>query len=164
VLCVPSIKKNLLLVAKFTSCLVVKFISRLEIVDSISKPLTIYNDNSAMVCFSKNDKRSTGSKHIHIKYLVVREKIQELQTSIVHIATEEMIADPLTKGLPPKFFLRSMLLICTHMGLVEIFLMFWLVGVMFLFRLNYSLLFWLSRFTFSRILIVHCLCVLCYLP
>jgi hypothetical protein len=98
----------------------VKFISRLEIVDSISKPLTIYNDNSAAVCFSKNNKRSTGLKHMHIKYLVVKEKIQELQTSIVHIATEEMIADPLTKGLPPKF-LRSMLLICTHMGLVESF-------------------------------------------
>jgi hypothetical protein len=34
---------------------------------------------------------------MHIKYLVVREKILELQTSIIHIATEEMIADPLTK-------------------------------------------------------------------
>uniref|UniRef100_A0A2N9IWZ4 Integrase catalytic domain-containing protein n=1 Tax=Fagus sylvatica TaxID=28930 RepID=A0A2N9IWZ4_FAGSY len=54
------------------------FISRLEIVDSISKPLTIYNDNSAVVCFSKNNKRSSGSKHMHIKYLVVREKILEL--------------------------------------------------------------------------------------
>ena len=64
-----------------------KFISRLEIVDSISKPLTIYNDNFAAVCFSKNNKRLTGSKHMHIKYLVVREKIQELQTSIVRIAT-----------------------------------------------------------------------------
>ncbi len=51
---------------------------------------------------------------------MVKEKIQKLQTSIVHIATKEMIADPLTKGLPPKF-LRSMLLICTHMGLVENF-------------------------------------------
>ena len=42
------------------------FISRLEIVDFISKPLTIYNDNSAAVCFSKNNKRSSGSKHMHI--------------------------------------------------------------------------------------------------
>jgi transposase InsO family protein len=93
------------------------FISRLEIVDSISKPLTIYNDNSAAVCFSKNNKRSSGSKHMHIKYLVVREKILELQTSIIHIATEEMIADPLTKGLPPKVFKKHV----THMGLVESF-------------------------------------------
>ena len=88
--------------------------------DSISEPLTIYNDNSVVVCFSKNNKKSTGLQYMHIKYLVVKEKIQELKTSIVHIATKEMIADPLTKGLPPKF-LRSMLLICTYMGLVESF-------------------------------------------
>ena len=79
--------------------------------DSISKPLTIYNDNFAAVCFSKNNKRSTGLKHMHIKYLVVKEKIQELQTSIVHIATKEVIVDPLTKGLPPKFFKKYV----THM-------------------------------------------------
>ena len=54
---------------------------------------------------------------MHIKYLVVKEKIQELQTSIVHIATEEMITDPLTKGLPPKVFKEHV----THMGLVESF-------------------------------------------
>uniref|UniRef100_A0A2N9EWH4 Integrase catalytic domain-containing protein n=1 Tax=Fagus sylvatica TaxID=28930 RepID=A0A2N9EWH4_FAGSY len=93
------------------------FISRLEIVDSISKPLTIYNDNSTAVCFSKNNKRSSGLKHMHIKYLVVREKILELQTSIIHIAIEEMIADPLTKGLPPKVFKEHV----THMGFVESF-------------------------------------------
>ena len=93
------------------------FISRLEIVYFISKPLTIYNDNSAAVCFSKNNKRSFRSKHMHIKYLVVREKTLELQTSIIHIATEEMIADPLTKGLPPKVFKEHV----THMGLVESF-------------------------------------------
>uniref|UniRef100_A0A2N9GYL9 Reverse transcriptase Ty1/copia-type domain-containing protein n=1 Tax=Fagus sylvatica TaxID=28930 RepID=A0A2N9GYL9_FAGSY len=93
------------------------FISRLEIVDSISKPLTIYNDNSATVYFSNNNKRSSGSKHMHIRYLVVREKILELQTSIIYIATEEMIADPLTKGLPPKVFKEHV----THMGLVESF-------------------------------------------
>ena len=91
------------------------FISGLQIVDSISKPLTIYCDNSAAVSFSKNNKRSSGSKHMEIKYLVVREKVQELQTSIVHIPTEEMIADPLTKGLSPKVFKGHV----THMGLVD---------------------------------------------
>jgi hypothetical protein len=93
------------------------FISRLEIVDSISKPLTIYNDNSATVCFSKNNKRSFGSKYMHIKYLVVREKILELQTSIIHIAKEEITVDPLTKGLPPKIFKEHV----THIRLVESF-------------------------------------------
>ena len=49
--------------------------------------------------------------------MVVREKILELQTSIIHIATEEMVADPLTKGLPPKVFKEHV----TQMRLVESF-------------------------------------------
>ena len=54
---------------------------------------------------------------MHIKYLVVGEKILKLQISIIHIATEEMIADPLTKGLPPLVFKEHV----THMELVESF-------------------------------------------
>ena len=45
-----------------------------QIVDLIYNPMTIYCDNSAAVCFSKNNERSSGSKHIEIEYLVVREK------------------------------------------------------------------------------------------
>ncbi|KAK1581876.1 hypothetical protein Q3G72_009867 [Acer saccharum] len=58
-----------------------------------------------------------GSKHIEIKYLVIREKVQKLQTAIVHIAIEDMIADPLTKGLSPKVFQGHV----TRMGLVDSF-------------------------------------------
>ena len=54
---------------------------------------------------------------MHIKFLVVREKILELQTSIIHIATKDMIVDPLTKGLPPEVFKEHV----THIGLVESF-------------------------------------------
>ena len=46
----------------------------------------------------------TKSKHIDIKFLVVKEKIQEKQIFIEHIGTEYMLADPLTKGLIPKVF------------------------------------------------------------
>ncbi|XP_026657005.2 myricetin 3-O-glucosyl 1,2-rhamnoside 6'-O-caffeoyltransferase AT2-like [Phoenix dactylifera] len=42
------------------------FISELKVVDSISRPITIYYDNSAAVFFSKNNKSSGGSKHIDI--------------------------------------------------------------------------------------------------
>ena len=49
------------------------FISGLGVVDSISKPLKIYCDNSATVFFSKNDKYSKGAKHIELKYFVVKE-------------------------------------------------------------------------------------------
>ena len=51
------------------------FISRLGVVDTITKPLKIYCDNSAIMFFSKNDKYSKGAKHTEIKYFVVKEEI-----------------------------------------------------------------------------------------
>ena len=44
------------------------------------------------------------SKHIDIKFLVIKEKVQNRLMSIEYISTELVIADPLTKGLPPKVF------------------------------------------------------------
>ena len=52
------------------------FISGLGIVDSVSKPLRIYCDNSVAVFFSKNNKYSKGVKHIKLKYLTVKEDVQ----------------------------------------------------------------------------------------
>ena len=44
------------------------------------------------------------SKHIDIKFLVVKERVQSGQVFIEHIGTNSMIADPLTKGLTLKVF------------------------------------------------------------
>jgi hypothetical protein len=52
-----------------------KFILGLRVVDSISKPLTIYCDNKATVFFSHNNKSSGAVKHIDLRYLVVRERV-----------------------------------------------------------------------------------------
>lgn len=80
------------------------FISGLGIVESIVRPLRIHYDNSAAVFFSKNDKYFRGSKHMELKYFVVKEEVQKRTVSIEHISTQLMIADPLTKGLPIKTF------------------------------------------------------------
>ena len=93
------------------------FISGLVIVDSICRPLKIYCDNSAAVLFSKNNKSSSGSKHIEIKYLVVRGFVKKRDVEIEHIRTDAMIADPLTKGLPPGIFRAHV----ANMGVVESF-------------------------------------------
>ncbi|CAA0843393.1 Unknown protein [Striga hermonthica] len=53
---------------------------------------------------AKNNKSGSRSKHIDIKYLAVRERMKEEKVVIEHISTELMIADPLTKGMPPKNF------------------------------------------------------------
>ena len=94
-----------------------KLIFGFHIVESISKPLVIYCDNTAAVHFSQNNRSATRSKHFDIKYLFVREKVRECQTRIEYIATGHMLADPLTKGLPIGVYQRHV----THMGLVKSF-------------------------------------------
>ena len=89
------------------------FISGLRLVDSISKPLRIYCDNSAAVFLAKNNKSGSRSKHIDIKYLAIRERVKENKVVIEHVSTELMIADPLTKGMPPLKFKDHVV----HMGL-----------------------------------------------
>ena len=53
---------------------------------------------------AKNNKSGSQSKHINITYLAIRERVKELKVVIEHISTELMIDDPLTKGMPPKYF------------------------------------------------------------
>ena len=53
---------------------------------------------------AKNNKSGSRSKHIDIKYLAIREHVKEKQVVIEHISTKLMIADPLTKGMPPMKF------------------------------------------------------------
>jgi Reverse transcriptase (RNA-dependent DNA polymerase) len=98
--------------AEFVSCFeatshgvwLKSFISGLRIVDSISRPLRFYCDNSAAVFLAKNNKSGSRSKHIDIKYLAIRERVKENKVTVEHIGTELMIADPLTKGMPPGLF------------------------------------------------------------
>ena len=58
------------------------FISRLGVVDTITKPLKIYCDNSTTVFFSKNDIYSRGAKHMELKYFAVKEEVQKQTMSI----------------------------------------------------------------------------------
>lgn len=80
------------------------FISGLRIMDSVSKPLKIFCDNSAAVFMAKNNKSGSRSKHIDIKYLAIRERVKDKIVVINHISTDLMIVDPLTKGMPPIKF------------------------------------------------------------
>nr|BBF90152.1 polyprotein -like [Oryza rufipogon]BBF90155.1 polyprotein -like [Oryza rufipogon] len=81
-----------------------KFIPGLKVVDSIEKPLKLYCDNEPAVMYAHNNQSSGAAKHIDIKYYVVKDKVRDQTISLEHIKTERMLADPLTKGLPPNVF------------------------------------------------------------
>jgi hypothetical protein len=85
------------------------------VVDNISRPLTIYCDNKSVVFFLSNNKSSDTAKHIDIKYFVVKDRVQDQTVEIEHISTKQMLADLLTKDLPPNIFRDHV----AGMGLLE---------------------------------------------
>jgi len=80
------------------------FVTGLRVVDGIERPLKIYYDNKFVVPYSNNNRSTTKSNFIDIKFLVVKERVQNKYISIEHLRTNDMLADPLTKGLVPKVF------------------------------------------------------------
>ena len=96
--------------AEFVSCFeaishdvwLKSFIFGLRVIDSIERSLRLYCDNSVAVFLAKNDKSQSRSKHIDIKYLAIRERVKEKKVVLEHVSIELMIADHLTKGMPPK--------------------------------------------------------------
>ena len=73
-------------------------------IDDIERPLKIYCDNNFAVLYSNNNRSTTKLKLINIKFLVVKERVQNRHISIEHIGIDSMLADPLTKGLVPRVF------------------------------------------------------------
>ena len=82
------------------------FVTGLRIIDGVERPLKLYCDNRAAVLYANNNRSSSKSKHIDIKFLVVKERVQNGHISVEHIGTNSMVADPLTKALVPKVFLE----------------------------------------------------------
>ena len=90
------------------------FLTGLRVVDGIKIPLRIYFDNNFAVIYSNNNKSTTKSKFIDIKFLVVKERVQKRQISIEHIRINSMLTDPLTNVLVPKVFHEHIV----HMGII----------------------------------------------
>ena len=82
------------------------FMSGFRVIDSVSRPLRMFCDNSAAVFMAKNNKSCSRSKHIDIKYFSIRECVKEKKVVIEHVSIELMLVDPLTKGLHSSRYKR----------------------------------------------------------
>ena len=69
----------------------VNFISALMIVHSISRSLKLFCDNSTAVSFSKNNRSTSRSKHINVKFFFVKEKVVESFILVEHTPTDECL-------------------------------------------------------------------------
>ena len=92
-----------------------KFVPGLRVVNSIERPLKIYCDNTSAVDYCHNNWSSGATKHIDIKFYVVKERIQDHTIDVEQLGTDQMLTDPLTKGLPPSMFSKHV----AGMGLRE---------------------------------------------
>lgn len=89
----------------------------MKVIESVQRPIQLWCDNSAAVFFTKNNKRSSGTKHLELKFLMVREKVKKGYTQVDYIDTQSMVADPLNKGLPNAVFHKHV----AKMGLISSF-------------------------------------------
>jgi len=91
------------------------FVSGLQLVDLIEMPLQLYCDNRVAELYYKNDKSSARSRHIDIKFLVIKDRVRNNIVSVDSISTSLNIADPFTEGLSPKVFLEHV----AHIGMTS---------------------------------------------
>lgn len=73
-------------------------------------------DNQAAIKLMTNEKSQKRTKHIDIKYHYAREKIQNGDMNVLHVASGEMLADLLTKAMPAPQFIK----LRNDIGLVHI--------------------------------------------
>jgi hypothetical protein len=62
-------------------------------------PSIMYGDNQGAIALAKNPEFHSRTKHIRIQYHFVRQCVADNELKIIYIATEDMIADILTKPL-----------------------------------------------------------------
>ena len=65
----------------------------------ISLPFTVYEDNQNCIRLLKDQKSSSRTKHIHIKYNFVRDLYLSKDIDVKYCSSERVIADLLTKPL-----------------------------------------------------------------
>ena len=77
---------------------------------TLTSPTPLHVDNQSAIEFSKNTNFHARSKHIDIQHHFVREKVDSNEIKIFHCASEDNLADILTKALPAP----------THRRLIEL--------------------------------------------
>ena len=72
-------------------------------------PTVLGEDNMSAIAMINKDCNGQKTKHIAIRFNLIREQVQNSQIQLKHLSTTDMTSDILTKALDPKPFayLRS---------------------------------------------------------
>ena len=85
---------------------IARFLEELKISCDVYLPVQLFCDNQGAIGLSKNPEDHRRTKHIDIRHHYIREKQEDGTITIHFLPTAEMIADGLTKPLPPVKFKR----------------------------------------------------------
>lgn len=70
------------------------------------QPTRLYVDNQSAIAIAKNPVYHDRSKHIDVRFHFLRELVAAQEVALVHVKTEDQLADILTKALPVQTFVR----------------------------------------------------------
>lgn len=77
-----------------------KFITDLNVVPSIRKPIEILCDNTGAIAHAKEPRSHHRSKHILRQFHYIREVVERGDIKIDKVHTDQNLADPFTKPMP----------------------------------------------------------------
>ena len=76
-----------------------RFITELNVVQTIMSPVPLYCDNNGAIAQAKEPRSHQRSKHIDRKFHKIRELISNGDVCILKVASADNVADPLTKPM-----------------------------------------------------------------
>jgi hypothetical protein len=68
------------------------------------EPILIFCENTSAINISKNPMMHSKTKHIPIKFHIMREQVTENNIKLEYIGTKKNIANIFTKPIPRKIF------------------------------------------------------------
>ncbi len=63
------------------------------------EPTVIHEDNNPCIHMANNPSTSARTKHIDLKYHIVRERVSNGDVKLVYVPTQDQVADVLTKSV-----------------------------------------------------------------
>lgn len=79
------------------------------------EPVVYHEDNQSSIRVVEEERETSRSKHVDVKYRFVHEEIMRGQIIVKYVPTGEQIADIMTKGLPVNVFQKHR----TSLGLIR---------------------------------------------
>jgi hypothetical protein len=84
-----------------------RLLNELHLFSRAAIPLHI--NNSGAKALAKNPQHHARTKHIHMQFHFVRECVKNKKLLVLHVSTQDMLVDMLTKPLPRVLLERHLL-------------------------------------------------------